>query len=108
MGDLTINDLELAGLVLNWLALECQKGIPLAYHHIGTFCDNTSAVSWTHKLRTSKSVIAGRLLCMLGLRIHTRQASSLIPLHIAGENNTMADIVSRAFKTGKFLKQILI
>ena len=41
MGDLTINDLELAGLVLNWLALECQKGIPLAYHHIGTFCDNT-------------------------------------------------------------------
>ena len=101
-GDLTINDLELAGLVLNWLALECQKGIPLAYHHIGTFCDNTSAVSWAHKLRTSKSIVAGRLLRMLGLRIHARQASSLIPLHIAGENNTMADIVSRAFKDGKF------
>ena len=68
-GDLTINDLELAGLVLNWLALECQKGVPLAYHHIRTFCDNTSAVSWTHKLRTSKSIVAGCLLCMLGLHI---------------------------------------
>jgi hypothetical protein len=101
-GDLTINDLELAGLVLNWLALECQKGLHLAYHHIGTFCDNTSAVSWANKLRTSKSLVAGRLLRLLGLRIHSRQASSLIPLHIAGENNIMADIVSRAFKHGKF------
>ena len=50
-GTLTINDLELAGLLLNWLALECQKDIHLAFHHIGTFCDNTSAVSWAHKMR---------------------------------------------------------
>jgi hypothetical protein len=101
-GSLTINDLELAGLVLNWLALECQTNIHLAFHHIGAFCDNTSAVSWTHKLRTSKSRVAGRLLRMLGLRIHARQASSLLPVHIAGSDNTMADIVSRAFKSGKF------
>ena len=103
-GTITINDLELAGLLLNWLALECQKEIHLAYHHVGTFCDNTSAVSWTYKMRTSKSMIAGRLLRMLGLRIHARQASSLIPIHIAGEENIQADIVSRAFKDGKFFK----
>jgi hypothetical protein len=103
-GTITINDLELAGLLLNWLALECQKDIPLELHHIGTFCDNTSAVAWSHKLRTSKSVIAGRLLRMLGLRIHARKASSLIPLHISGENNIQADIVSRAFKNGKFFE----
>jgi hypothetical protein len=101
-GHITINDLELAGLLLNWLALELQPSLPLAFHHIGTYCDNTSAVAWTQKLRTSTSIIAGRLLRMLGMRIHARQASSLLPLHIAGEKNQMADIVSRAFKTGKF------
>ena len=101
-GGLTINDLELAGLVLNWLVLECQTDTPLAYHHVVAFCDNTSAVAWTHKLLTSTSLVAGRLLRLLGLRIHARQASSLIPIHIAGEKNTMADIVSRAFKDGKY------
>ena len=101
-GSLTINDLELAGLLLNWIALECQSGVPLAFHHIGAFCDNTSAVSWAQKLRTSKSKVAGRLLRLLGLRMHARQASSLLPIHIAGDNNEMADVVSRAFKDGKF------
>ena len=101
-GSITINDLELAGMVLNWLALECQADIPLAYHHIGAFCDNTSAVSWSLKLRTSKSKIAGRLIRLLGLRMHARQASSLMSLHIAGTNNQMADVVSRAFKNGTF------
>jgi hypothetical protein len=101
-GKLTINDLELAGLVLNWLALECQKSVHLAFHHVGAFCNNTSAVAWANKLRTSKSRVAGRLLQMLGLRIHARQASSLLPVYIAGTDNKMADIVSRAFKSGKF------
>jgi hypothetical protein len=101
-GSLTINDLELAGMVLNWLALECQTTIPLAFHHIGAFCDNTSAVSWSLRLRTSKSKIAGRLIRFLGLRMHARQASSLMSLHIAGTDNQMADVVSRAFKNGQF------
>jgi hypothetical protein len=101
-GTLTMNDLELAGAVLNWLVLECQPNINLTHRHIGIFCDNTSAVAWAHKLRTSKSIVAGRLLRMLGMRIHARQASSLTPLNIAGEDNTMADIVSRAFKNGKY------
>ena len=30
------------------------------------------------------------------------KASSLIPVHIAGEDNIMADIISRAFTFGKF------
>jgi hypothetical protein len=101
-GKLTINDLELAGAVLNWLALECQPNVDLIHKHIGIFCDNTAAVSWTNTLRTSKSVVAGRLLRMLGMRIHSRQSSSLTPLSIAGEDNTMADIVSRAFKNGQY------
>ena len=100
-GSLTINDLELAGAVINFMVLESQN-INLKFHHIGTFCDNTSAVSWAYRLRNSTSRIAGRLLRVLSLRIHAKQASSLVPLNIAGEENVMADVVSRAFKSGKF------
>ena len=61
-GSLTINDLELAGLVLNWLALECQPNVHVAFHHVGALCDNTSVVAWAQRLRTSTSLVAGRLL----------------------------------------------
>jgi hypothetical protein len=100
-GSLTINDLELAGAVLNFLALECQN-VNLQFHHIGLFCDNTSAVSWAYWLRTSASSPAAKLLRLLGLRIHKNMASSITPIHIAGVNNTMADVISRAFKDGKY------
>lgn len=100
-GDITINDLELAGIVLGWLVIEKSQN-SLAQTHIGSFCDNTSAVSWAYKGHTAKSIPAARLLRFLCLRQRTRQVSSLTPLHISGINNLMADISSRAFKTGKF------
>jgi hypothetical protein len=100
-GTITINDLELAGAVLNFLALECQK-VNLKYHHIGIFCNNTSAVSWAYRLHTSASSIAAKLLRLLSLRLHRNQASSLTPIHIAGEKNIMADVISQAFKEGKY------
>ena len=100
-GSISMNDLELAGIVLNMLALEAY-GVALKHCHLATFCDNTSAVSWAYKLRTSRSKRAGKLLRLLGLRIHVRQASGLTPLNIAGEENTMADVVSRAFKQGEY------
>ena len=102
-GKLTINDLELAGLVLGWLVLEgvCKD---LVFKHIGMFCDNTSSVAWAHRGSTSTSLPAARLLRFLALRQRARQASSLLPLHIAGEDNQMADIPSRAFKNGKFFE----
>jgi len=99
-GKLTINDLELAGLVLGWLVLEYVSN-DLMYKHIGLFCDNTSAVSWTYKGHTTTSLVAGRLLRLLAIRQRTQQTSSLMPMNIAGKDNTMADIPSR-FKTGEF------
>lgn len=100
-GKLTINDLELAGLVLGWLVLEyvCAD---LQFKHVGMFCDNTSAVSWAYKGHTTTSTVAGRLLRLLSIRQRTRQASSLMPMNIAGKDNKMADIPSRAFKSGEF------
>lgn len=100
-GSITINDLELAGALLGLLALEA-RGVDLMYKHLATFCDNMTTVVWGYKLRTSKSRIAGYLLRFLGLRINALKASSMIPHHIAGVLNIMADIISRSFKMGKF------
>ena len=100
-GILSINDLELAGMVLNWLALECLAPL-LKFKHAALFGDNSSAVQWAFKLRASASEVAGRLLRLLGMRIHARKASHISALGIIGDNNLMADIISRAFKHGKY------
>ena len=60
-------------------------------------CDNTSAVSWTYKYRTAKSIPAARLLRLLSLRMHRHQVSPLLVINIAGDDNDMADKSSRSF-----------
>ena len=56
-GKITMNDLELAGVVLGWLVLE--KLVPnLRFKHVGMNCDNTTAVAWSNKYRTAKSIPA--------------------------------------------------
>lgn len=102
-GSLTINDLELAGIVLGWLVLELAIE-KLTHTHVGSFCDNTSAVSWATKGHTARSIPAARLLRFLCLRQRVRGVSSLTPVHLAGIPNELADISSRAFRTGKFFK----
>ena len=82
-GILTINDLKLAGMVIHWLVLECLASM-LQFKHAALFCDNLSAVSWAHKLQASASLIAGRLLRFLGIRIHARQSSHITSLSIEG------------------------
>ena len=102
-GSITINDLELAGMVLGWLVVDALF-TDLKHQHIGIFCDNTSAVSWLRRGSTSTSQVAAALLRFLHLRIRQRQASSFIPESIKGEDNDMADVSSRAFKKGKYFK----
>ena len=58
---------------------------------------NQSVAFACYKGSTSKSIAAGRLLrLVLSIQQQTRRASSLLPLHIKGKNNAMADISSRA------------
>ena len=102
-GTLTINDLELAGVVLQVMALTCCCA-DLTNMHLALFCDNTSAVSWTYKMRTSTSQIAARLLRLLGLLLLNNGLSPLAIAHIKGDDNDMADHSSRAFKHGKYFK----
>ena len=52
---LSINDLELAGIVLEWLLLECISS-SLQFKHAEIFCDNVTAVVWALKLRCGSSI----------------------------------------------------
>ena len=76
-GSITINDLELAGMVLGWLVLEAT-GWDLTFKHVDLFCDNVSAVAWANKGHTSRSTIAACLLRLLSVRQRVRQVSSLV------------------------------
>ena len=95
-GTITINNLKLIGLVLNWLALECLT-FKLSNTHAALFCDKTLAVGWSFKLRSGSSLLSVRLHCFLGMCIHSSQASHLTLISISGEENDMEYVVSRAF-----------
>jgi hypothetical protein len=94
-GTLTNSDLEMAGMVLHYLVLEHL--VALKHVHVAAWCDNTPTVSWTNKLSSSKSAVAGRLARALAMRIHANEASPLISVSIAGVKNRMADVASRTF-----------
>lgn len=95
-GDLTINDLEMAGLLLHYLVLE--QLVDLKHQHAAAWVDNTSAVSWATKLSSKKSKVGQRLVRALCIRHCTNESSPLAPLSIAGLRNLMADLASRSFK----------
>ena len=92
----------MAGLVLNWLALELLT-YKLSNTHAALFCNNNLAVGWALKIRLGSSLAVGRLLRFLGMHIHATQASHFTPIIIAGKDNDTADIVSCAFQRGKLL-----
>ena len=101
-GSITINDLEMAGVMLQWLALERCAPKSLQFAQVTIYSDNTSTVSWTGKLSSSASVIAGHLLRALALRQHVHRSAPLLCLPIAGQNNDLADTASRSFSNPYF------
>jgi hypothetical protein len=95
-GTLSINDLEAAAFVLQFLVLE-QLVNDLRHDHVAIWCDNQSTVSWARKLSARGGKIGWRLMRALGLRLACRETSPLIPVAIAGKDNDMADYSSRSF-----------
>jgi hypothetical protein len=94
-GTITNSDLEMAAMLVQYLVLEHL--VDLRHVHVAAWCDNTPTVSWTNKLSSSRSRIAGRLTRALAMRIHANEASPLISVSIAGDNNRMANVASRTF-----------
>jgi hypothetical protein len=97
-GTISISDLEMAGVLIGWLVLENISPVPLQHAHIGISCDNTPAVAWASRLASSKSTAGNHLCRALALRQHVHRASPLLTISIAGINNDMADVASRAAK----------
>jgi hypothetical protein len=94
-GTIMNSDLEMAGMVIQYLLLEHLAR--LRHVHVAAWCDNTPTISWTNKLSLSWSMVASRLARALALRIRANEASPIISVSIAGVNDQMADIVSRTF-----------
>lgn len=102
-GPITISDLELMGIFLQWLALEMAVGKSnLKHHSPAIWCDNISAVAWTRKLRSSTSLKAGGILRAFATRLHSCEASLLAVDHISGTFNIMSDLASREHSTNNF------
>ena len=100
--EITINDLELAGVFLGWLVLEHL--LPSLHHtRIGIKCDNSATVAWARKF-SARSLRAGHILRALALRQQICKSSPLLVVHIPGVQNDMADVASRFASTPKFNK----
>jgi hypothetical protein len=96
---LTVNDLEMAGLLLEYLVLE-QVSDSLVHKHAAAWCDNTSTVSWARRLSSSRSLVGQCLVRALSIWHLVTESSPLAPWSIAGANNNMADLASRSFHKG--------
>jgi hypothetical protein len=105
-GSLTISDLEITGILLQWLVLEhVVDTSTLRDASVSIWCDNLPAVAWMYKFRTSTSLVAAQFLRALAVRLHTNRAALLSIEHISGIYNTMADVASRrhSLDNAKFL-----
>jgi hypothetical protein len=96
----SINLLELLTILFQWLVLEqAAPSTTLCHASVAVWSDNTTAVHWTTKLRSSSNPIAGRVLTALATRLHFLEAAPFNVDHIAGIDNTMADVASRQHPT---------
>jgi hypothetical protein len=95
-GTITNSDLELAGLVILWLMMEHVCG-PLKEKRVALFSDNSPTVSWVQRMASRSSLIAEQLIRVLALRFNLQKVCPITMLHIAGDQNTMTDILSRSY-----------
>ena len=99
-GDITIAELELMGVFIQWIILEqCTTPDKLHCNSVAIWCDNLPAVAWLYKMRNSSSKWASRILRALAIRLqHFRAALPAID-HLSGLFNIMSDFASREHTT---------
>ena len=84
------------GPLLLWLVMEEVCEVKFG-DHVAVFSDNQPTVLWVDRLASKSSVVAGKLLGALALRLKMKVSSPLTPFHIAGKQNAMTDIPPRSF-----------
>jgi len=96
-GTISNFDLEMVGLLLQWLVLENFAN--LTHKHVACWCNNTPTIVWASKLLATKATRAAHLLWILALHMMQCKASPLTTLHVLGEMNKLANFASRSFYT---------
>jgi hypothetical protein len=80
-GTFTNSDLKMAGMLIHYQVLEHL--VSLKHVHVAY----PNRVSWTNKLSSLRSIVAGCLTRALALRINENEVSPLISVSIAGIDN---------------------
>ena len=93
-GDVTNNDLEMTAQLVQWLVLELL--VNMKHTQAATWCDNSSTVSWSRRLSSTRSSIGHRLARALAIRQMETESRPLIVAPTPGVDNKMADEASRA------------
>jgi hypothetical protein len=101
MGAISNSDLEMAGLLMLWLAIEGVCG-PLQEKRITLFCNNSPLIGWATRLSSKRSMVAKHLVRALAMRLKIQRACLLTPMHIEGKPNAIADIPLRSFGSNPF------
>ena len=105
-GTITISDLELMGIFMQWLSLKHAIGPDLNKHqNPAIWCDNFPAVAWFNKFCFITSTVATTILRAFATRLHTRAAGILSVDHISGVYNGMTNVASQehTIVTAEFL-----
>jgi hypothetical protein len=73
-----------------------MEGVCGPFHkkRVTLFGDNTPTVHWVTRLASKKSTIAKHLIQALALRLMSQRACPLMPMHIEGKFNVIADVPS--------------
>ncbi|KAG7345240.1 hypothetical protein IV203_032771 [Nitzschia inconspicua] len=94
---LHINTLEFIGILLGFAMTETFISTSLSQYPPSPIlfleCDNTAAVSWSRKRSTGSP--SGRRLLQLFAEYQLLSPLGLVVEHIAGADNTLADLISR-------------
>ncbi len=96
-GTISNSDLEMAGLLLLWLAIEGVCGTHLREKRIVLLSDNSPAVGWVERLALKWSRVAKHLIHALAMHLKTNRTCPLTPMHIQGHENAIADVPSCSF-----------
>jgi hypothetical protein len=94
-GTLTNSDLEMAAVVLQLNVLEPLVAT-MRHKSVHIHSDNTPSVAWWTKMatKTAKSDAAHRLVRGLAIRQRLLESSPVNITHVAGKENTLADITA--------------
>jgi hypothetical protein len=88
----------MAGLLFLWLVMDSVCG-DLWEKWVALFSNNLPTVGWVRRLATRGSLVSAHLIRALALRLKLKETCPIIPLHIAGKENSITDIPSRSFKS---------